>query len=147
MVAFGILPQNSGRLWGPTNDTFAYDCSFSGADNQRWWGHSNPTYCNLKNSTSYTCRWWGCKNFEHKHLCHCSHPCLGTNTHALIFKGGGNTTLNQKSGSGNSIRWLGYKSFCPHAWEEVLVSSCVSIRFKVVQSGSRTLNCEEDSVN
>ena len=35
MVAFGILPQNSGRLWGPTNDTFAYDCSLSDGYNQR----------------------------------------------------------------------------------------------------------------
>ena len=43
-VAFGFLPQNFGRWKGPTNCHFAgKDWSLSGADNVRWWGHSNTT--------------------------------------------------------------------------------------------------------
>ena len=41
-----FLPQNFWRWQGPTDDTYAlYECSLSGVDNRRWWGHSNPSCC------------------------------------------------------------------------------------------------------
>ena len=44
MVAFGFLPQNFGRWWEPKIVVLLEkECSFSGADNVRWWGHSNTT--------------------------------------------------------------------------------------------------------
>ena len=47
MVAFDFWPQNFGRGWGPMNVTLSfYECRLSGGETQRWWGHSNPTYCN-----------------------------------------------------------------------------------------------------
>ena len=45
VVAFGFLPQNFGRWWGPTNSTLSvYECRFSGG----WWRHWNPTKCKKK---------------------------------------------------------------------------------------------------
>ena len=35
VVAFGFLPQNFGKWWGPTNTTLSfYECRFSGGDPQ-----------------------------------------------------------------------------------------------------------------
>ena len=46
VIAFGFLPQNFGRWWGPMNGPLSfYECRFSGGDTMRWWGHSNPTLC------------------------------------------------------------------------------------------------------
>ena len=47
MVAFGFLPQTSGKYWGPMNGTLSfYEARFSGGDTERSWGHANPTCCN-----------------------------------------------------------------------------------------------------
>ena len=44
VVAFGFLPQNFRRWWGPMNDGFTQnEFSFSGGDNHRWRAHSNPS--------------------------------------------------------------------------------------------------------
>ena len=48
MVALGFLPWNFGSWWGPRNGTLLqYECRLSGGDTMRWWGHSNPTLCNI----------------------------------------------------------------------------------------------------
>ena len=46
VVAFGFLPQNMGggrdlRMIVLLKN----ECSLSGVDNHRWWGHSNHTSC------------------------------------------------------------------------------------------------------
>ena len=49
VVAFSFLSQNFGRWQRPMNAILSlYDCSLSGGDTQRWWGHSNTTDCNQK---------------------------------------------------------------------------------------------------
>ena len=47
MVTFGFLFQYFDRWQGLRNGTWSfYECRLSGGNIQRWWGHSNPTYCN-----------------------------------------------------------------------------------------------------
>ena len=67
VVAFGFLPQKFGRWQGSMNCHFAQKgMQFCGADNVRWWGHSNGKIMvkdGKKISTLCTHRWWGSKNF------------------------------------------------------------------------------------
>ena len=45
VLAFGFLPQNFGRWWGPINSILSfYEYRFSDGDTIWWWGHSN-TLC------------------------------------------------------------------------------------------------------
>ena len=56
MVAFGFLPQNFGRWQRAMNGTLSF-CEYrlSDRDTQRWWGHSNSTYCTQKHLFIPTC--------------------------------------------------------------------------------------------
>ena len=48
MVAFAFVPQNFGRLQGPTNDTFSLmNAARVVVDNQRWWEHNQTLLADL----------------------------------------------------------------------------------------------------
>ena len=70
MVAFGFFP----KIFGGGRDLLMillliYKYSLSGGDNQRWWGHSNPT-CSKKIKL-VVLNGGADKNLGHKHLCLC----------------------------------------------------------------------------
>ena len=46
VVAFGFLPKNFGRWWGPMSSIFYFhNYRFSGGNTMMWWWHSNHTLC------------------------------------------------------------------------------------------------------